>query len=1024
MPVSHFSPADGNWPYAIPDDAKSPGDNGAGPDPNEPLQDPHCSNGSIVDCENQVLGESVPIIGTPYTLNYRSDRVPGQTASRTIRLAGASVPTSLASIELHLSVAGRSFDQTFPARANQQTTFVWDRLDVYGRQVLGGQTLSGRIDYNYPTTYKDPGPTPAAFNNVGGVTLGANPTRQQINISQSFTTTIGEGLTDARTIGLGGWTLSVHHVYDPNARVAHLGNGSRRRAGSLARTLTTIDLPGQSQLFDVEVGPDGSRYVALPHGDLIVRVAPDGAQSIVAGNGVEGFSGDGGPATQAMLGDPTGIAIAPDGSLYIAEQANFRVRKVAPDGTISTVAGTGVAGFGGDGGPATLAQLTHAERVAVGADSTLYILDGQRIRRVTTDGVISTAAGDGTVGFSGDGGPATSAALNASSLVAAPDGGFYIADFGNHRIRRVGPDGIITTVADFTAQLGGPVSIRPTADASLLIALEFGSAASREVDLLKADGSVVVVAGGGTSPIQEGLPATQAALPSIRAVALGPDGSIFIAPGDSTSRLLRIAPALPGFEGTVFFIASAGGGELYVFDTDGKHLRTLNALTGAVLFEFGYDAAGRLTQVTEKTGGIDNVTTINHDAAGNPTSIVGPFGQVTTLAVDGNAFLGSIGNPAGEAIQMTSDAGGLLATYTDPRGKTSSFTYDADGRLTRDADPLGGRQDLSRVTERQPVHRHENDGARSRRPTRSRTCRGSAKRTVTAPDATQSQSVDHGRCRHDARRHRGRHDDRSRVAARPALRHERTDHRVDHGADAGGAHAGGVERTCGDADEPGNPLSLATATSAQTLDGHTTVSQYTASTHTFVTTTPAGRTATTTIDDLGRMVANHVPGLNPAVLTYDTRGRLATLTPRQRRRSAHADDGVRRAGLPAVGHRSARSQRAVHPRRGRPRAGQAFSRRPDQWRSPTTRQAGRRRWSASRRGSPHRVRILRPQRDDRGHATGGARGRGENAVVRPRPPADDVVARQRHDDPARLRRRRTDGDAPSKHRQRHQRRIR
>jgi hypothetical protein len=120
-------------------------------------------------------------------------------------------------------------------------------------------------------------------------------------------------LTDARTIGLGGWMLDVHHVFDPQARVMHGGNGSRRRAGSLARILTTIDLPGQSILFDVAVGPDGSQYVALPHGDLIVRVAPDGTESIVAGNGTEGLT--------------AGIAVGPDGSLYIAEESLGRQQR-------------------------------------------------------------------------------------------------------------------------------------------------------------------------------------------------------------------------------------------------------------------------------------------------------------------------------------------------------------------------------------------------------------------------------------------------------------------------------------------------------------------------------------------------------------------------------------------------------------------------------------------------------------------------------------------------------------------------
>ncbi|MGH8849532.1 MAG: Ig-like domain-containing protein, partial [Casimicrobiaceae bacterium] len=879
VPVAHFSPEDSNWPYTIPDDAVAPGDNGAGPDADEPLQDPTCSSGSIVECENRVLGESVPIVGTPYTLNYRSDRVPGQVAKRTIRLSGGSVPASLASIDMHLAVAGRTFDQTFAAAPNQQMTFVWDRLDAYGRQVLGGQTLSVKIDYNYPTTYKDPGPQPTTFNSIGGVTLGANPSRQRVAVSQSFTTTIGEGLTDARPIGLGGWTLSGHNVYDPNARVAHFGNGSRRRAGSLARTLTTIDLPGQSVLFDVEVGPDGSQYVLLPHGDRVVRIAPDGTQSFVAGNGTEGFSGDGGPATQAMLGDPTGIAVAPDGSLYIAEESNFRVRKVAPDGTISTVAGTGVAGFSGDGGPAAQAQLSFAERVAVAPDSTLYILDSQRVRRVGTDGIINTVAGDGSVGGSGDGGPATAASLNASSLTAAPDGGFYITDFGNERVRRVDANGIINTVADYTAESGRPVSVRPTADGSLLVALEFGTATTPRVDLLKPDGSTVTVAGGGPSPIQEGIPATQANLVAIRAVAVAPDGSIFIARGDASSRLLRIGPALPGFEGTAYFIASADGGQLYVFDTDGKHLRTLNAFTGATLFEFGYDGNGRLTTVTEKTGGTDNVTTIEHDGSGNPTAIVGPFGQNTALAVDGNGFLKSITNPVGEALQMTSDAGGLLATYTDPRGKTSAFAFDGDGHLLQDADPAGGTQDLAATTAgsslivtrttrlgRTTTYKTENLAANTQR------------RTTTDPDGTQSQTeeaIDAGTT------HTTSSDGMvldTTLGPDPRFGMESPINREVTSTSPGGLSFFASSDLTTTLANPADPLSILTLTGTRTVNGRTTATTYTASTKTFTTTTPAGRTSALTVDSLGRLVSTQRPGINPVNFTYDSRGRIATMT--------------------------------------------------------------------------------------------------------------------------------------------------
>jgi YD repeat-containing protein len=697
MPTEHFSPHDGNNPFDTTGDTP-PGENGAGPDADDTTQDSCQSGGSIIECENQVLGEKVAIVGTPYTLDYRSDRVPARSASKHIRLSGAAVPPTLASIDLHLAVAGRSFDQSFPASPNQETTFTWDRMDAYGRQLIGGQTLAVTIDYNYPAVYREPGPFPEAFNQTGGTTFGANPTRQQVNLSDHFTTTIGEGLTDARTIGLGGWSLGVHHVYDPVARVLYTGGGSRQRAGSLARLLATIDLPGKSVLFDVATGPDGSLYVALPHHDEIMRIAPDGTETVVAGTGTEGFSGDGGLATAAELGDPTGVAVAADGSLYIAEQGNRRVRRVGVDGIITTIAGSNTIGTSGDGGPATLASFTTAERIAVGADASLYVVDGgTRIRRITTDGIIRTVGGNGVVGFGGDGGPATSAKLNCASVSAAADGGFYIADIFNHRVRRVAPDGTIATIVDYTADQGTPASVRPAPDGGLVIAVSFTSARTPVVDLRKTDGTLLTIAGGGPTPVKDGVPATQANLAAILAVALGPDGSVYLVRGGNDSHVVRVSAALPGFEGQQILIASPNGDELYVFDPDGRHRRTLHARTGAVLREFGYDASGRLASITEKTGGTDNVTTIEHDAAGNPSAIVGPFGQRTELTVDANGFLATIANPAAETQQLTSSADGLLLTLTSARGKTSTYTYDDDGRLLVDADPATGTQTLART---------------------------------------------------------------------------------------------------------------------------------------------------------------------------------------------------------------------------------------------------------------------------------------------------------------------------------------
>ena len=160
------------------------------------------------------------------------------------------------------------------------------------------------------------------------------------------------------------------------------------------------------------MGPDGSVYVADIANQRIRRIGPDGIITTVAGNGTAGFSGDDGPATQAMLSQPFAVAVASDGSVFIADTDNHRIRRVGPDGIITTVAGNGTSGFSGDGGPALQATLGPFG-VAVGPDGSIYIADATngRIRQVGPDGIIATFAGNGRFEFSGDGGSATSGGI-------------------------------------------------------------------------------------------------------------------------------------------------------------------------------------------------------------------------------------------------------------------------------------------------------------------------------------------------------------------------------------------------------------------------------------------------------------------------------------------------------------------------------------------------------------------------------------------------------------------------------------
>ena len=202
--------------------------------------------------------------------------------------------------------------------------------------------------------------------------------------------------------------------------------------------------------YGVAIDNAGNLYIADLGNNCIRKVTPAGIISTVAGNGIYGYSGDGGQATSAQLRNPTGVAVDSVGNLYMADSDNNRIRKVTPAGIISTVAGNGISGFSGDGSQAMGAQLAYPFGVAVDGAGNLYIADlgNLRVREVTTAGVMRTVAGDGTLSYSGDGGQAGSAQLGTPNGVALDSAGdIYIADTGNSRIRKITPSGVIRTLA-------------------------------------------------------------------------------------------------------------------------------------------------------------------------------------------------------------------------------------------------------------------------------------------------------------------------------------------------------------------------------------------------------------------------------------------------------------------------------------------------------------------------------------------------------------------------------------------------
>ena len=363
----------------------------------------------------------------------------------------------------------------------------------------------------------------------------------------------------------------------------------------------------------------------------------------VAGNGNSGFSGDGGPATNAGLFSPRGAALDGSGNLFIADRSNYRIRKVDINGVIVTVAGNGSTGYSGDGGPATNASLSDPARVAVDSFGNLFIADTNhsRIRKVDTNGIITTVAGNGISGYSGDGGAATNASLNFPAGAAVDSfGNLFIADQLNNRIREVDTNGIITTVAgNGISGYSGDGGAATNADLDIPVSAavdSFGNlfiAEPRYNHIRKVDtkGIISTLAGNGSFGYSgDGGSARYASFFYISGVAVDPSGNLFIADTDNF-RIRRvdtngIINTVAG-KGTVGFSGDAGAatnagiaypngvaldtvGNLFIADAGNNRVRE-------VLFFSGYPM---LT--------LNNVAANN---AGDYTVIItGPSGSVTS----------------------------------------------------------------------------------------------------------------------------------------------------------------------------------------------------------------------------------------------------------------------------------------------------------------------------------------------------------------------------------------------------------
>jgi RHS repeat-associated protein len=677
--------------------------------------------------ENQrcIFHEDIPVPGTDLALHYAGNRTSGFKPRVTIPASGPSVPISLKRIVVQMTVAGRTFETNLPPEPNRQVEFVWDGLDYLGREVTGSVPATISIGFVYPAFYYSSFDSVApafarAGNNVTGVWA-----RQEVTSWKQSLTTIYRGRA---AVLAEGWTLSAHHYLDPNdpdtllkgdgETVNHntlvidtlAGNGQEGYSGD-GGPAAQATFRGPSGLA---VDSAGNIYIADYYSSVVRKVDTRGMITTVAGNGQNGFSGDGGPATQARLYAPRKIALDKAGNIYIVDSANHRIRKVNPSGIISTVAGKDCAGEGqnGDGGPATQACLGDLVMdLAVDSAGNIYMVDGRNnlIRKVDGNGIITAIAGNGQYGYSGDGGPATLAHLSSPQSVALDNGGnLYIGEgLNSNRIRKVDTSGIISTFAGngqygFSGDGGPAIQAALVSPSSLAIDrvgnVYLSSEWHTRIRKVNTQGIITTVAGNGQEGYSgDGGPAVQANLKWPFSLALDSPGNIYVTDwGNQRVRKVFRPGAFKSLvvAGDMVFAEENGWGQ--VMSNTGLHQSTIDLAGGKTLRTFGYDQADKLVSISDRFG---NRTTIQRNGGGVPLSITSPDGMVTRLTVDGNNHLVSVIYPDGAAYAFAYTPDGLLTEKVDPRGNRFGQQYDATGLITRVFDPEGGSWDFSRTVD-------------------------------------------------------------------------------------------------------------------------------------------------------------------------------------------------------------------------------------------------------------------------------------------------------------------------------------
>jgi len=903
--LAHLSTWDFNPSFGLPLDFLWPPETRVSSGGSEDCDDEEA--GSIIECQSQILRTSIPLAGTPFSLHYNSERTRGRQVGRRleIQLTPDETPESMLFVVLELEVAGRPFRWEFPNLPNQSYTFTWDGQDAHGRDVYGEVFANGRVGYVYQPVYRGSNSSEGrGWGLPGDLNFTLGPARQPYTVWRDFEATLktlffseAEG-----PLGLGwsGWSLTPQHAHTTSGRHSgHIYHGDGTDWPWGAGTIDTLLVGTPEEVFIWQSGAwvqiqmafpaqeglavDDAGNIYFAFGSVFKRT-PEGDIYRIAGGGTSWD--DGIPAVDSRLDRPRSLEVGADGSIYIAEFNRDRVRRVRPDGIIETIT-----------------NVVDPLDVSLSPEGVVFVATASgadRILRVDPrTGVTATYAGGNSAACSqtgrGDGGPASNACLvlnlDQTGIAWMADGSLLIPEgwTGNSsKVRRVTPTGFMTTFLGGDGTPGHPTYGQHYSNSSFWypkrVAVDPSSGAIAIIDF-----SVTLGSGRLTLIEPDGVVLPGAA-PSAAQVDFALNGDLVWAsdPLHTDSALyLRELDQFRMGDGS-FVVGSTDASQLFTFDETGRHLQTIDASTGDLVFQFNYDSNGLLLDLEDRYG---LKVTVERDGGGTPTSVVAPHGQQTALVVDSEDNLVSVSSPGDETFSMEYGNDGLLTRMTGPRGFATDFAYDSLGRLVSDVNAKGGGKTLTRtpgigdyaVTFSSSEGRttlfdigKNNDGTQNRTKTEpagvvtQTLLKKDLSSRVTKPDGT-IVDLSYGP---DPRFGAQSPVPQSLSITTPGgLTRFTTTQRTATFNDPNGS--------------PRDPSNLATLEERLTVNGKAYTSLYTASTRTWLTTSPEGRTTATTLNAQGEVEAIQSPGLAPITMLYDAHGR-----PKESRAGAGTEERV------------------------------------------------------------------------------------------------------------------------------------